>query len=219
MRAMLTLGLLACLFAARATATVGGDISEAFSDSVMHCVRNTGGWDFMIVRSYHSYGSPDPNAGVMLSRAAAAGIPYRDIYHFPCRSKDAAHQVREDIDAVGAGNFGQIWFDIETNGSPGCGWSGDKGSNCQFLADMINAAKAKGKSPGVYASQYMWDSIMGSGCTAGHDNGAVLWYAHYDGRQSFSDYVPFGGWAHPNVKQYGDSVPYCGISADADWYP
>jgi len=43
-------------------------------------------------------------------------------------------------------NYGMIWFDIETNPSGGCGWSGNTGDNCQYLADLISEAKVRRNS-------------------------------------------------------------------------
>lgn len=174
----------------------------------------------MIVRSYCSYGAPDSNAAPTIQAAKAGGISYTDVYHFPCIGVDAASQVSSDVSSVGR-IFGTLWFDIETNPSSGCGWS-DASTNCNFLQAMISEGQALGISMGVYASAYMWSSIMGDGCTVAADNGLPLWYAHYDGSQSFGDFSPFGGWNTPAMKQYWDDTPVadnCGISADADWYP
>jgi hypothetical protein len=37
----------------------------------------------------------------------------------------------------------QIWLDIETNPSGGCGWS-DQNSNCNFMQGLVNAMEANG---------------------------------------------------------------------------
>ena len=197
-----------------ATATIGGDISQEFSTSTFECCRREG-WDFMITRAYRSNGEVEPVAGPNIRNSKAAGIPYTDIYHFPCSyGVSAAAQVAADINAVGR-IFGMLWFDIETNEDSRCAWRADKNENCQFLGELISAGHANGVKMGIYASVYMWESIMGS-CTVG--SSLALWYAHYDGRQTFSDFSPFGGWSRPAMKQYGDAVGYCGINSDADWY-
>ena len=214
MKSIFILGFLISL----AAATIGGDVSEPFSSGTFACCVSNG-WDFVIVRSYCSYGGVDSNAPGTLQAARAGGVTYRDIYHFPCYGGVGANQqVTDDFNHIGAGNFGMMWFDIETNPSPGCGWSGDAGSNCNFLGQLIAAGQSLGIHMGIYASAYMWGSIMG-GCTVGHDNGLALWYAHYDQNPSFSDFSPFGGWTTPSIKQYWDSVGFCGIGSDADWYP
>lgn len=198
---------------------LGGDVCSYVDSSEWSCAVQAG-WSFMIVRSYCSYGAPDPNALPTLQQAAAGGVTYRDVYHFPCPyGVDAAQQVQDDVNAVGASNFGTLWFDIETNPSPNCGWSGDTGSNCNVLQAMISAGQSLGIHMGVYASAYMWSSIMGS-CTVGADNGLPVWYAHYDDSRSYNDWQDFGGWTSPSMKQYNDDSQIgdgCGISADADW--
>jgi hypothetical protein len=207
---------LVALVASAAFAFDGGDVSEYYASGTFACCKSNG-WGFVIVRSYCSVGAVDPNAPATLDAAAAGGIEYHDVYHFPCASVNAATQVSEDNAHV-AGKYGMMWFDIETNYSPGCGWSGDKTTNCNFMGALIDAGRSLGIHMGIYASAYMWESIMG-GCTVGADNGVVLWYAHYDNSRSFGDFSPFGGWSHPNIKQYNDDVGICGINADGDWYP
>lgn len=209
------LALLPVVFAVR-----GGDVSSATAQSTFQCAVSNGNWQFMITRSYCSYGGPDPNAASNLANAKAAGIQYTDAYHFPCYGGvSASQQVNDDVNAI-SGQFGTLWFDIEMNPSSGCGWSSDTSANCQFLGDMISAGQSLGISMGVYTSAYQWGNIMGSGCTVGADNSLPLWYAHYDNNPSFSDFSPYGGWTSPNMKQYYDSTGLgCGIGADADWYP
>ena len=217
MKAVVSTLVLVALCAAIALAANGGDVSQYYGTSTWSCAKNHG-WDFVIVRSYCSYGGVDPNVKSTLDAAKAGGIKYRDIYHFPCYGKvSAAQQIHDDIDHVGKDNFGTIWLDIESNPSPGCGWDSDHSKNCQFIRDMISAAESKGARVGVYSSVYEWGLTAGSGCTAGSDK--PLWYADYDGTKSFGGFTPFGGWHTPAMKQYGDSVGgVCGINADADWY-
>lgn len=217
MRALLLVAL--AVIPAAVMAVRGGDVSQATSQSTFSCAVSNGNWQFAITRSYQSFGQPDPNAASNIANAKAAGIQYVDAYHFPCYGGvDPTQQVNDDVNAI-SGQFGTLWFDIETNPSSGCGWSSDTNANCQFLTTMIQAGQSLGISMGVYTSSYMWSSIMGS-CTAGADAGLPLWYAHYDQSPSFSDFSPYGGWSTPAMKQYWDSTGLgCGIGADADWYP
>jgi hypothetical protein len=39
-----------------------------------------------------------------------------------------------------------------------------------------------------------------------------LWYAHYDGVLSFSDFKPFSGWEKPAIKQYKGSSILCNVN-------
>jgi GH25 family lysozyme M1 (1,4-beta-N-acetylmuramidase) len=76
---------------------------------------------------------------------------------FPCRGKAASTQVAEMMNAISASLYGKVWLDIETNPSTGCSWSGhDAASNCNFMTELANAIKAKGKNVGIYSSMYMW---------------------------------------------------------------
>lgn len=93
-----------------------------------------------------------------------------------------------------------VWFDIETNPSPGCGWSGDRNSNCAYMAQLVQGARQAGVRAGVYSSQYMWDSIMGAGCTVAST--LPLWYPHFDLDPSFRDFHPFGGWSRVRVRRW-----------------
>ena len=196
-------------------ATVGGDVSEYYGTSSFQCLKNNG-WSFVIVRSYKSYGAIDTNAPKTLAAAKAAGITYRDVYHFPCMGKISAAQQIADNHRQVAGQYGMMWVDVETNPSSGCGFSGNHDANCNFIRDLLQAGSSLGIKMGVYSSKYMWNSIAGSGCTAG--SRYPLWYPHYDGSRSFSDWSAFGGWTKPAIKQYNDKVGICGVSADANWY-
>ena len=77
------------------------------------------------------------------------------------------------------GGFDTAWLDIETNPSGGCGWSGDQSTNCAFIKEALTALQEGAGSVGAYVSPFMWSSIAGSGCTAGSDLGAQLWYPTY----------------------------------------
>ena len=43
-------------------------------------------------------------------------------------------------------------------------------------------------------------------------------YAHYDGRASFGDFRPFGGWSEPAIKQYEGDKNECGAGVDLNFY-
>jgi hypothetical protein len=53
--------------------------------------------------------------------------------------------------------YGMVWIDVEDNPSTGCSWKGHSAAdNCNFLMQLINGLKSKGKNVGVYTSQYEW---------------------------------------------------------------
>lgn len=197
---------------------LGVDVSQLFSTSTYQCMKSNG-YQFAIIRGYCSYGAVDSHAVQGLNNAKSAGM-ITDIYMFPCRGKSATAQVDEMMAAIPSNLYGMVWIDVETNPSSGCSWSGHDGtSNCQFIMDIINRIKAKGKNCGIYATSYMWQNILGGRGNCAQAAGVQLWYAHYDGSASFSDFSSFGGWSKPNIKQYQGDTTLCGAGVDKNFYP
>jgi hypothetical protein len=58
--------------------------------------------DFAIPRAWCSYGGIDSNGINSVNNARAAGMPYVDIYMFPCRGKSATDQVNQLFSYVGS---------------------------------------------------------------------------------------------------------------------
>lgn len=197
---------------------LGVDVSQLFPTSAYQCLKSNG-YGFTIVRGYCSFGGLDHNAVQSLTNAKLAGM-ITDIYMFPCRGKSATAQVDEMFAGIPANLFGMVWIDVETNDSPGCSWSGhDAASNCQFLMDTISRIKSHGKNLGIYATAYMWQSIFGNRNACPQAASQQLWYAHYDGSASFSDFSAFGGWTKPTIKQFQGTNSLCGASIDKNYYP
>jgi hypothetical protein len=69
-------------------ATYGVDLSTYASTSVYSCMVSSG-YSFAIPRAWCSYGGMDGNAVANVNNARAAGVPYVDVYMFPCRGKSA----------------------------------------------------------------------------------------------------------------------------------
>ncbi len=65
----------------------------------------------------------------------------------------------------------------------------------------------------------MWQTIMGSFTACTGLGGEQLWYAHYDNVPSFSDFVAFGGWKTPHVKQFAGTTSLCGAGVDKNYRP
>ena len=176
---------------------------------------------FAIARAWRSSGAMDVNAVQNIKNARAAGIPNVDVYLFPCRGKSAADQVNQMIAGLGSANYGMIWMDIETNPSSSCNWASfSHASNCEYLGELVNAVKAHGKTPGIYASHYMWTEIMGSASACTNYNQVAMWYAHYDGKDNMDDYpgLAYGGWTKANVKQYKGTTTLCNAGVDLSFY-
>lgn len=63
----------------------------------------------------------------------------------------------------------------------------------------------------------MWGQIFGGSDKCAKYGNLPLWYAHYDGVTSFSDFKPFGGWAKPYAKQYKGTTALCNASVDLNY--
>ena len=94
------LAILASLSVQYAQATYGVDISQATSTSSFSCMKNNG-INFAIPRAYCSYGAVDSNGYSNINNARSAGIPYVDVYMFPCRGKSATDQVNQLMSSLG----------------------------------------------------------------------------------------------------------------------
>lgn len=79
-----------------ADATKGLDVSTLVYPKDFECLKDAG-YEFLIVRGYRSYGSPDPDAIHTIANARQAGFKYIDVYMFPCPkcAKSASAQVDE----------------------------------------------------------------------------------------------------------------------------
>lgn len=193
----------------------GVDVSSPVSSSSMACLKREG-IDFFVTRVWRSTGSADRNGPANLQNCASAGIAKCDGYLFPCVK--CGHTQKQAEDTVSylkenGARFGTIWVDIE---APNL-WTSDKSVNRKVFQNLINGLKNRGANPGVYTSKSQWCQIMGCDFTAG--SAYPLWYPHYDGRPSFSDFAPFGGWSSPYAKQYNGGSDICSINADLNWKP
>lgn len=107
--------------------------------------------------------------------------------------------------------YGMLWLDIEGTQY----WSSSQSNNINFITRMANRGDQLGVHLGVYTSKSQWTPIAGSStCLSKYP----LWYAHYDGKASFSDFSAFGGWSRPNIKQYQGTTSICGASIDKNFY-
>jgi GH25 family lysozyme M1 (1,4-beta-N-acetylmuramidase) len=210
--------LIVFLLVSYGACTLGIDLAGAFQTSTFQCLKN-GGFQYAIVRAFHSYGSIDKTAIQSLTNARSAGLS-TDIYMFPCRGKNATTQVDEMISGITSSLYGMVWIDVETNPSSGCSWAGhDATSNCQFLTEIINRVKSHNKQVGIYSSKYMWQQIFSSLAACSSVSATPLWYAHYDNSPSFSDFAAFGGWTKPAIKQFAGDLTVCGIDLDKNYKP
>jgi GH25 family lysozyme M1 (1,4-beta-N-acetylmuramidase) len=190
-------------------ATYGVDVSQY--TNVFSCLVQNG-YTFSIIRGYMSSGYVDPNVVSNINNAWNGGMSNVDVYLFPCvPCGNPATQASNLVSALNGVNYGMIWVDVETYA-----WSSSLSANQNFILTMVNALQSAGANVGIYSSYYNWQSIVGlswSGVSS-----LPLWYAHYDNNPSFSDFVAFGGWTSPAIKQYAGDATVCGAGVDLNFY-
>lgn len=115
-------------------------------------------------------------------------------------------------------SIGTIWVDIEQDSN--CNnvclfkqqivflanliqWDYGASGNLAEAQSLISAAQNTGYSIGIYSSPGEWSTVFGSYSSV-VDNTLPLWFATYDGVQSLTLTVPFGGWTSAVGKQYTD---------------
>lgn len=178
----------------------GADVSTLVPPDGWRALKTNHSASFGIVRCYQSNGQVDPNAAQSLKNAVAAGLSWVDVYHFPSGNVDPSQQVNDALTALSSAgaSFNRYWFDVQD----GDLWSSNPTSNAAILRQLIAAAEAKSVRVGIYTSYAVWSKIMANDTSFA---AYPLWYAHWDGNASFSDfrtYGPKGGWAAPAMKQF-----------------
>eukprot|EP01083_Nonionella_stella_P214888 773893_1 len=201
-----------------------------FSVSNYQCLKKAG-FDFIITRAWHSTGSFDSLSVNNLKNAQSAGYSVRNtsVYMFPCSSSasSATTQMNDmisDLDSHGA-KYHMIWLDIEDNPDSSCSWSKNTiDVNCDIILALGNAAEAKGKKVGIYSNHNEWGGYVfhgdyGACSQPAKEKNWPLWYADYDSAKNFNDFVGFGGWTKPVIKQYAGDAKECGLDIDFNWEP
>lgn len=214
---------LAAVFTAAPTEAVHGvDVSSVVYTSNWQCLKSNG-FSFGVIRCYESVGRPDSNCPHTIYNAWGGKMSHVDIYMFPDPSAgNPAGQVDSMLNYLAGfnihsggsppGTYGMVWLDIEGTQY----WHSSQSENRDFFSGLLNQLVAKGQHVGVYTSRSQWEPIMGDWSGgASHP----LWYAHYDGSASFSDFSSFGGWSHPSIKQYRGDASLCGAGIDENYYP
>jgi len=203
--------------------TLGVDISSyqgAVAQSTFECFAQNGK-EFLIIQVWQGGYEINANFAGNYDRAKAAGIQYIDAYAFICNN--CAGNTACNICASIKGNLpsgfsGQVWLDIET--CSGC-WTGSSADRLSFIESVSSTCSGEGLKMAIYSGQGSWEGVFGSASfSAGSLKSERLWYAHYDGSASFSDYpsVAFGGFTTPNMKQYAGDATLCGTDVDLDYY-
>ena len=199
--------------------TKGFDLSTLLTASAASCLRSSG-YSYVVPRGYRSTGEVDQNVCSSLINAYSGGIKVRDAYFFPqpTSNKSADTQMSEFVTFVSANCkaqwSGRLWLDIEGTQY----WLSSTSANQKFYKSLVDACKSQVGNCGIYCSQSQWSALFGSSYVYGND--LPVWYAHYDGVASFSDWPThtFGGWTTPYAKQYAGGT-VCNTSTDWNYSP
>lgn len=117
--------------------------------------------------------------------------------------------------------FKMVWILIDSNPSLGCGWSSYSiSSNCEFLKKLVKALESKGKRVGIYSNKDKWIQIFGNEEYCKDFVNYPVWYTHLDQEASFSDwnFIRFGGWTKPAIKQYDKNVQICDCQINSNFF-
>lgn len=200
------------------------DVAVPLTIANVNCLASQG-VQSIIVRGSRSTGVVDVNMCNTLktSMKAFGAVSKFDVYLFPCPkcSTDGTTQLRNLISAIASDNAcnaafsGRVWLDIE-QADPY--WSDDVNANKIWYQNLVDACGTYNVDCGIYSSWPQWQQIFGSTKYV-YNPQFPLWVAHYDGKKTFSDFVPFGGWTRPTIKQFDGDKTLCGIPVDYNWEP
>lgn len=153
-----------CCVSGSSSALYGVDVSASVSSSSWSCLKSSGFGSFAIPRGYQSVGKVDPNVCTNLNNAKSAGIPYRDVYLFPCPtcSSSASSQLSSLVSYLktncASAWSGRVWLDVEGSQY----WLGSYSSNQNWYKGLVDACNAQGVNCGVYTALSQWQAIFGS---------------------------------------------------------
>lgn len=213
MKAFLSLYILISALCSISDARMGFDIS-AFIGPI-DCFEDiaAAGHSFMIIelQSAHVW-----NKDLIhnINNARAAGINDIDVYLFNQKNRSAEEQVTASIKFMQGNNveYETFWFDIENQTY----WFDTCDENIKFLHEMISTALdyLPPERIGIYASNHSWEPLM---CGTTDFSGFKLWWPRYDNKTSIDNFVPFGGWQKPIMKQYLDLRNVSCAIIDLNW--
>jgi len=176
------------------------------------------GKDFAIIEAIQGGYGPTTSIAYCASQAHLAGLAV-SLYAFMCPNcrgnnppATVAAALVNNLKNKGV-NYTYMYIDVEQ--CSGC-WN-SYAANVAFLKQVISGAQSAGARIAIYSNAYEWGAVTGGDTSFSQ---YPLWYAHYDGNPSFSDFAPFGGWTAPHMKQYNDhSDVGCYNAVDVNWYP
>lgn len=130
-----------------------------------------------------------------------------DGYVYLYLDKDVRQQVRNAKAALNTVPIRMWWLDMEDTESPHL-------SVEQRVAALDAAIEELGAVVyGIYSARWWWNQYMAGVTKYSH---LPLWNANYDNDPD-EDALPFGGWEHSAIEQYGGTQEVCGQSVDINY--
>lgn len=190
------------------------DVSVPVSVADLQCMLKNGTTRF-ITRAWRSKGVPDDNAIQNIKNAREAGFKLIDVYMFPCPGCVAsiAEQALDTIKFLRDGNvkYDTLWLDIEEPKY----WSQLVEDNQYAYEQMVEAVLGVGVKVGIYSQHKQWVEIFGEEYVYEPALRFPLWFARYDNIWNVTtNYLPFGGYKVPYMKQFSDKGTACSLSYD-----
>ena len=149
-----------------------------------------------------------------INAARAAGINDIDVYLFPQKNRTGEEQVATAIKFLldNKVEFNRFWIDVEEQKY----WFDTCDENIKFLHDMINSALdyLPQERVGIYVSAHYWEPMF---CSTTEFSGFQLWWPRYDNKTSTDNFVPFGGWQKPVMKQFLGTTKLSCADIDLNW--
>jgi len=131
------LSLTVYLLIFEANASIGIDTSPLVTfQSTFDCLKDAG-YGFANVRAFTLEGIDlDLSVKDTLIYAQRAGFK-TDLFVRPCRGKSAKYQIVDVILIIAEQYYDKFWLYLEDNPNPGCKWSTDYKSNCEYVKQML----------------------------------------------------------------------------------
>jgi hypothetical protein len=122
---------------------------------------------------------------------------------------------------------GLFYLKVQQTSNSNCSWNGySTVDNCIFLKAAANAIQSIGGwATTIYTTANIWRNFFAHDCDDfASVTGAYVSYALYNSSgkvtpsQTFADFVPFGGFTYPLVKQVGGNVTIPLLCGSIPWH-
>ena len=148
------------------------------------------------IRGYLNIGKVDPNARNNIIAASKANMD-TNIFINPCLKCSAGprEQIREVITALKGTGFNCIIIKVQLIDK----WSSNKTANCHFLKEMMSEMLNRVLCSIVSSDAPVWNMVVGSDCKFTEFYN-LEWDKH-NKIKNFNNFVPFGGFKKPLMKE------------------